>query len=363
MPVYSAWMVWPYTYQSQSGGGAIPVVDPLHPSPAKGSSSQAKDHVWDSADLTLAAQALQNNTGSGDLNAGEPFYHYNSDWVWQAQIGMSFRDGIPGTSSFSRFAYLAGTVTRIMVSLHPTMYGDLVAPYAGVQPVWEPPPPDLTAPEVPLLDGVFPIGYEWEGLADPTELTSGWYANSEYTVINSIGADTGEIPAVVMESALTLQTVTLDGVLPATNETLNMGTTYVDTVTELGDLMYLTAPVAGGSLYRTSEDLGESGLDLTAAFPTSWVDASVAVSSFIRGVSVSRSMTYREFKAGWIYGLPLTWTLQFPRIRFLYPDPVGVVTRRPHARIFPRDDNRGPSPRIFPPPSSRQTPGRLTGYQ
>lgn len=42
---------------------------------------------------------------------------------------------------------------------------------------------------------------------------------------------------------------------------------------------------------------------------------------------------------------------------------VAVVSRRPHCRIFPRDDNRGPSRRIYPPPVSAQTPGRLTGYQ
>lgn len=41
----------------------------------------------------------------------------------------------------------------------------------------------------------------------------------------------------------------------------------------------------------------------------------------------------------------------------------AVVTgRRPHTRIHPRDDNRGPSPRIFPPPQSQQTIGRISGY-
>ena len=44
-------------------------------------------------------------------------------------------------------------------------------------------------------------------------------------------------------------------------------------------------------------------------------------------------------------------------------DVAGAVTgRRPHTRIHPRDDNRGPSPRIFPPPQSQQTIGRISGY-
>lgn len=59
------------------------------------------------------------------------------------------------------------------------------------------------------------------------------------------------------------------------------------------------------------------------------------------------------------------------------PDPTGSLTtltvyecavvvtsaRKPHCRTFPRDDRRGPSPRIHPPPRAAQTPGRITGYQ
>ncbi|HWU22801.1 MAG TPA: hypothetical protein VN088_14795 [Nocardioides sp.] len=34
----------------------------------------------------------------------------------------------------------------------------------------------------------------------------------------------------------------------------------------------------------------------------------------------------------------------------------------PHCRLYPREDRYGPSPRMYPLPASRQTPGRLTGY-
>lgn len=42
-----------------------------------------------------------------------------------------------------------------------------------------------------------------------------------------------------------------------------------------------------------------------------------------------------------------------------------VVTygRRPFTRLYPRDDRYGPSARIYPPPRSQQTAGRITGYQ
>lgn len=43
-----------------------------------------------------------------------------------------------------------------------------------------------------------------------------------------------------------------------------------------------------------------------------------------------------------------------------------VVTyggRPPSCRLYPRDDRYGPSPRIYPPPRSQQTAGRITGYQ
>lgn len=56
----------------------------------------------------------------------------------------------------------------------------------------------------------------------------------------------------------------------------------------------------------------------------------------------------------------LTYTLRPPRHRFLYLEPQMFAS--PPCRLYPRDDNLGNTPRLFPPPTTRQRSPRVGGY-
>lgn len=65
------------------------------------------------------------------------------------------------------------------------------------------------------------------------------------------------------------------------------------------------------------------------------------------------------------FGGDLRWRHAFPR---MYEIAITItwtviVPRRPYVRTFPRSDRYGPSRRIFPPPETAQTRGRITGHQ
>ena len=72
-----------------------------------------------------------------------------------------------------------------------------------------------------------------------------------------------------------------------------------------------------------------------------------------------------KVQIGASFDLLMVYGFRPPRHKFVYPDGYelpDVETRRPHVRVFPRDDLYGPSRRTFPNPTAAQQPGRITGY-
>lgn len=73
------------------------------------------------------------------------------------------------------------------------------------------------------------------------------------------------------------------------------------------------------------------------------------------GITGTKGYGYHLYDAG--SPMTLTWTLRPPRYRFIFER--GAA---PPLRLFPRTDNLGNTPRLYPPPITRQRSNRATGY-